>query len=461
MNLYAYRRPFLSTLGRLSLVAGLAWSGVAGAQPAVPVAPNPPSEDGTRPWAEPPPSPPVEAASSEPTEATPPAPKASSSAEVTTPAPKACAEGWKKRTYRATKASLVRIEPIGMSVSQLVVSGGFVYPTGRHVVTHSDADNAGRGVWVIFADGRKQRAHLSAIDRENDLALFEIEGAASAPSLELSSKPLEAGAEVMALQRVDDITNEGDAVLDTRLQVGHVANDGGKVGFRFDGPYGSIVGSTVFDCDGKIVALRWGNLLVPAQKVRELLSPKASSAIAMERGHWSAGHVHAGALMHFGDGRFYGGLGLGMSLVNDDRWQVRFGFGGTLSADPKKEGQMNAGRTRTFGRLQLETSLGYRFLMSESVPIYFVPQIGVVGRWNLKSVTDTRYVAEDPACFAAGGGSCEVKPTVDQSTTHRFGALPTVGASVLIHALGLGYQYQIDTKDSKRSTHQIFVGLEF
>lgn len=459
MNLYAYRRPFLSHLGRLSLVAGLAWSGVAGAQPAVPVAPNQPSEDGTRPWAEPPPSQPVEATPSKPSETDSPAAKAPSSTGA--PTPRACAEGWKKRTYHASKASLVRVEPIGMSISQLGVSGGFVYPTGRHVVTHSDADNAGRGVWVIFADGHKVRAHLSAIDRENDLALFEIEGAASAPPLEIADKPLEAGAEVLALQKVDDMTAEGDAVLDTWLQVGHVANGGGRVGFRFDGNYSSIMGSTVFDCDGKVVALRWGDHLLPALKVRELLSPKASSAVALERGRWSGAHAHVGALMHFGDGRFYGGLGLGMSMVADDRWQVRFGFGATLSADPKKGGQMATGRERTFGRLQLETGLGYRFLMSENVPIYFVPQIGVVGRWDIKSVTDTRYVAEDPACFAASEGSCEVKPTVDQSTTHRFGALPTVGASVLIHALGLGYQYQIDTKDSKRSTHQIFVGFEF
>lgn len=367
----------------------------------------------------------------------------------------ACHADWKKRAYFAARDSVVQIEPIGFTWDAFYPLSGFVYSTRSHVVALSDAIGVGRGVRVIFASGKVIRARAVSVDHVNRLSVLALESEAPSPPLEVTDRPMEVGSEVASVAPFEGraVGDPDEAAIDAALQVGHVANAGDRTVFRFDGAFAPSRGTPVFACDGKLIALRDQNTMIPGSRLRALTAGDRP----IPDGDWSLAHFHFGVLVQGDSDRAYVGAGTGLSLVYADRFQLRLGLG-VLGGIPKRSERDND-LEKSVGRLQLESTIGYRFLLSEKWPVYLVPQVGVVGRVDITTQTQKLYSVSG-ACMSADG-SCPVDLQTRRSTDTSWSVAPVAGVSLLGVAGGLSYQLQLDVKDPSRSTHQLFFGLEF
>jgi hypothetical protein len=361
-----------------------------------------------------------------------------------------CASDWKKRVYFASRDSVVRIEPIGFSLDGLFPMGGFVFATRSHVVALSGAIGVGRGANVYFANGQVIHARGVAVDEENDISILALDSEGPAQPLELGDVQLGVGDEVAALAAV-----EGEVRDDEWMQLGHVANAGDRGKLRFDGAETYMRGSPIFTCDGRVVAVRRGNVLVPSERLRAL-QPHANSYVKDR--WWSLAHAHVGFLVQADSTRAYLGGSFGLSAVYADRIQLRLGAG--VLAGLPKTGEVGGVDNVQTARFQLEPTIGYRFLLTDKLPLYVVPQIGGVGRFDITTNTHTTFIATNPSCFQ-GPGPCELGQSTSTSSKSSWGASPVLGVSLLGVVAGVSYQWQMDVSDVRKSTHQIFFGLEF
>jgi hypothetical protein len=224
---------------------------------------------------------------------------------------------------------------------------------------------------------------------------------------------------------------------------------------RFDGASPLARGTPVFACDGKLVAMREWDELIAGSKIRDL----KPAPQPIDDASWSLAHLHVGMLLQADSDRPWIGLGTGLGLVYADRLQLRLGFG-ALAGIPRKEEQP-PDESRGMARLQLEPTLGWRFLLSESFPTYVVPQIGGIARADFLSTATSAYSAADPACFAAGRGPCPIDRRTERKNSTSFGFAPAFGVSFLFAVAGVSYQMQLDVDEPRRSTHQWFIGVEF
>src|SRR5262249_18531565 len=159
-----------------------------------------------------------------------------------------CASDWKKRAYTASRDSIVRVEPVGLSIAGMLPMGGFVYATRSHVVVPVEAVGVGRGARVFFTNGQTIDAHPVSVADANGIALRVLDAEAPAPPLEVGDAQLAVGDEVASVAAV-----EANATVDAWLQIGHVASPGDRSPFLgFDGADAPVRGSPVFACDGKI-----------------------------------------------------------------------------------------------------------------------------------------------------------------------------------------------------------------
>src|SRR5262245_9611074 len=94
-----------------------------------------------------------------------------------------CDGEWYIRVYRGAYRSVVRIDSGGG------LGAGFVFHSPRHVATAFHVVSLGRAVEVTFADGTTTDAEVVAIDRENDLAILELEEPAKVPPLTPALEP--------------------------------------------------------------------------------------------------------------------------------------------------------------------------------------------------------------------------------------------------------------------------------
>jgi hypothetical protein len=361
----------------------------------------------------------------------------------------ACASDWRKRVYFSARDSIVRVEPIGMSIEGLMPMGGFVYATRSHVVVPSEAVGVGRGARVVFAGGRVVEAHAVAVDEAEGIAILALDAEAPAPPLEVADAPLGVGDEVAAVAAF-----EANATLDAWVQTGHVANAGDRTALRFDGAPALLRGAPVFACDGKIVALRRGDVLVPGAKIRAVATPPTP----FDEKRWSLLHAHAGFLVQGDAGRAYLGGSFGLSAVHADRLQLRLGLG-VLGGLPREAEVAGVDRV-SIARLQVEPTIGYRILLTKAAPLYLVPEVGGVGRVDFIDRTHASFATTSPACFS-GPGPCDLDQTVSTTSKTSLSASPVLGLSFLAFLGGVSYHWQIDVGDPRRSTHQVFFGLEF
>lgn len=391
-------------------------------------------------------------------DASPSTPESGSTVPAAVEAPRtdaACPGDWKKRVYFAARDSVVQIEPIGFTLDAFYPLSGFVYSTRSHVVALSDAIGVGRGVRVIFASGKVIHARAVSVDHVNRLSILALESEAPSPPLEVADRPMEVGSEVASLAPFEGraIGNHDDTEIDAALQVGHVANAGDRTTLRFDGAFAPSRGTPVFGCDGKLVALRDEHTMIPGSKLRAL----TPGDHPVQDGGWSLAHMHFGLLVQGDADRAYIGASAGTSIIYDDRFQLRLGLG-ALGGIPKRS-ERERDLEKSVGRLQLESTIGYRFLLSEKVPVYLVPQVGVVGRVDITTQTQKLYSVSG-TCVNAGA-SCPVDLSTRRSTDSKWSVAPVAGVSLLGAVAGLSYQLQLDVQDPSRSTHQVFFGLEF
>ena len=152
---------------------------------------------------------------------------------------------------------------------------------------------------------------------------------------------------------------------------------------RFDASWSETIGAPMFDCSGDVVALRGWGAVLPA---KEILAVTPSDA-PVDVGRLSALHLHLGMLGQFDDRARIGGSA-GVSIVQGDRWQVRVAFG-ALGNIPKPS-ERDRDEKVSGGRIQLEPTLGYRIMLTDTCPTSLVPQVGVVSRLDCATRTTTR-----------------------------------------------------------------------
>jgi hypothetical protein len=157
--------------------------------------------------------------------------------------------------------------------------------------------------------------------------------------------------------------------------------------------------------------------------------------------------------------RAYFGADVGLSLVHDDRMQFRLGLG-VLGGIPTEE-ERDAHPNDWSVRLQVEKTIGYRLLLTERAPLYLVPQVGGLLRTDFSSRSNTTYAVTNPPCLVSGAGPCAVERQVIRTRTTSVSAAPVVGVSLLGYIGGLSYEWQPDVTDIRKSTHQVFFGVEF
>lgn len=370
-----------------------------------------------------------------------------------------CPEDWKKNVYLSARDSVVSIETVGFEIDHFDPVAGVVYPDRRHVVAITHAAGIGRGVRVRFAGGAEIDAEPVLFDEARHVTILKLASEAPAGPVHIADRPLEPGKELMAIAPFEGVSavDPGETALDARIHVGHVANVGDRALLRFDATWSEIIGAPLYDCEGNVVAMRGWGAMLPARDILAA-APNAAPDAPVDVARWSALHMHLGMLAQGGDGAARIGASTGLAVVQGDRWQVRLGLGvlGTIPKDSDTNGREKTSEVR----LQAETTVGYRILLTKGFPTYLVPQIGVVGRLDLTTTTTTTYAINDTSCIARGG-PCDVEPTGSRSTTVAPSMAPVVGAAFMIPGASLGYQMQLDVADPARSTHQVYLGFEF
>jgi len=365
-----------------------------------------------------------------------------------------CPADWKKNSYLAARDSVVSIDTVGVSIEHIVPVAGFVYPTRRHVVAIDYAGSIGRGLDVHFATGKDIHAHVIALDEARHVTILELDTDAPAAPLAISDRSLEVGDELIA---VSPFENESGSTtrLDAWLHVGHVATEGDRGALRFDSTTPAVLGAPLLDCTGAVVGLRGWNMIVPSSDI--LAVPPGKEPID-DRKEWSADHVNAGLIVQ-GDDHVRLGASLGMAFVQGDRLQVRMAIG-ALASVPKTSDKSLPDDKYAGGRVQFEPTIGYRIMLTEKFPTYIVPQIGAVGRLDFESTTTTDRRITDVGCVGRGG-PCTVESKGSTATTTTPSVAPILGVGFVIPAAALTYQVHLDPSDPARSTHQVFLGVEF
>lgn len=367
-----------------------------------------------------------------------------------------CPQDWKKTVHLAARDSVVSIESIGFSIDHFEPVAGVVYPDKRHVVAISHAAGIGRGVRVRFANGKEIGAQPVSHDEARHTTILKLDEEAPAPALRIVDKPLEVGKELVSVSPFDGVSrvNPDETQLDSQIHVGHVANVGDRTLLRFDATTPATIGAPLFDCAGDVVALRGWGAILPAKDILAVTMKDEPVDVAK----LSALHLHLGFLGQF-DHHAHVGLSTGLSVVQGDRWQVRVGFG-AMATIPRPSENDPHGERVSGGRVQLEPTLGYRIMLTEKFPTYIVPQVGVVSRLDITTRTRTEAFIPDTSCIARGG-PCKIEMTGQRSTSVTPQLSPALGVSFIIPGAALGYQVQVDVRDPAKSTHQVFLGLEF
>ncbi|MEZ4444576.1 MAG: serine protease [Polyangiaceae bacterium] len=375
---------------------------------------------------------------------------------VVATAPDRCAPADLRALAERVGGSVVRVE------APMTLATGFVFHSRRHVVTTFSAVETGRGI-LVGED--RQEATVVAYDSAHDLAILEVPSPLAGRPLDLGESPA-LGDPVVGVDPRHWL-DEPDAPI---VQPGTVTSlSDHRLRTDVIAIAGLGAGSPIVDCSGEVVAVAHGSWSGLATRVEHLADLEDRLAEGAEvpaepySGGWSLAHPSLsfiGQIEHRKrpgfDDRHDGwlGLSLGTALIGDDRWYFpfRLGIAGLVSPDRTPLDK------RTGYRFQLETGVGYRFLLlGGEVPIYLVPKIGVTLAGE--RLTTERY------SFATSPCAVEPCPVAvgDPLRVDRdmFRVMPTLGLSAQIGPAEIGYQFQLDPKDPSRSLHQMTVGLQF
>ena len=232
------------------------------------------------------------------------------------------------------------------------------------------------------------------------------------------------------------------------------------------GPH-AFLGAPILSCRGRVVGVAtgwWDDRATGAAALKNLQSRIGHQPVY--DGGWSLLHPsvgfmgqieHGQAVGYEGHHRGWLGVSVGTALIGHDRWYfpIRAGFSVLVEPEELKDDPLFERRGI---RAQVETGLGYRFLLSRGfMPLYLVPKVG--GAYLYDRTEESFSTLRVDGC---GGGTCDASagPTVEVVTEmHRL--LPTVGMAFQFGIGEIGYQLIVDPEDLDRSLHQISAGLQF
>ncbi len=360
----------------------------------------------------------------------------------------ACEGAWTSRVYRLAHAAVARVEVPG------AFGAGFLVFDDRHVATALHVVALGRGATVEFASGAVLGARVVATSPEHDLAILELEEAASASPLALGdSDRVDLGTPVAAIghpQYSPLLPSSMRGLLEWSVSQGVVSAKNDAF-IQTDAPLNpGNSGGPLLGCDGRVLAVVSSQLKdsqgiafgIPSRRLAAL-----REEIGRQRpyiGRLGFGDFALGFAMHAtAPDNFYGAYA-GGSLIAFDRVSLsaRLGlaFGDTSNPDAS---------TTTSSHLAelLELSTGYRLLfLAGPLPIYVVPEIGLSNSLIRRKNTH----------FVLNGGQVQL---VDDAQRLRA-VRGTLGLTV--HAIGLqvGYALRPDFGALGDSTHLFVLGFE-
>lgn len=365
-----------------------------------------------------------------------------------------CTPEESRSVLKKTRAAMARVEGPGASAL------GVVFHTKKHVLTTFDVVRAGRGVRVTLSDGVDRGARIASIDREHNLALLELEQPSNIPPL-VPGTGLDVGDPVLVLARTFTIDTPSEDVL---VPGAVTARKNDRIRVNALETRHMSYGAPILDCRGQVAAMAVDMFDDGAVLLSETPSlPEAIGTVPEYRGDWSLEHPSFGGVFQFDRtiprmDRLGVGVSLGTALIGEDEWYFPFRFSvlGMGEVNPAEDDTTK----RTGLRLQLEAGFGYRFMLTEGeIPIYFTPTIGLVGGYERWWERTEREVITQSSCSVTR--PCDVELLVEERAMDIGYLRPTLGVALQLGFGEIGYQFQLDVDKPERSTHQLYLGLQF
>jgi hypothetical protein len=135
---------------------------------------------------------------------------------------------------------------------------------------------------------------------------------------------------------------------------------------------------------------------------------------------------------------------IGLGAIRNDQLLLDFRLGGLF--DTRDKSKPSPYVSYAENRVQIGLETGYRFQLAPR--LYFVPLMGLYGTADLTHGKRGLRGPENSILFKE-----------ERST--RWSLLPSFGAGLNLGALELAYRYQIDTHDTRLSTHGVSLGVRF
>ena len=272
--------------------------------------------------------------------------------------------------HTRAKAALVEVEsPAGFGY-------GFVFHSPEHVATRFSMVDTGRGIEVVLSGDRRRQAVVVAYDEKNDLAILKLDRPAGVAPLKAAKRASTVGEPVLSIAEKQIYDEEPEIVIEpgivTNVEDEHFRSDAGHSHYSWGGP--------LLDCSGAVIGMSeggWSDDATPAVALNALRKEIAQEQIY--DGDWSLAHpsvtfpiqIDQGIEPGFNHPDGWMGIGLGTALIGKDRWFFPIRASVMALVGPEIETDNSS---RIGGRVQLETGIGYRAMLSGgAIPLYLVP----------------------------------------------------------------------------------------
>ena len=163
-----------------------------------------------------------------------------------------CDGKWFTRIYQASYKSVVRIDTGGG------LGAGFVFHSPKYVATAFHVVSLGRELEVTFADGKTSGATVVAVDKDNDLAILELDTPAVgvAPLEPDEAEKIELGTPVLAIGHpYATVGDELEGLLSWSVSQGIISGRGERL-LQTDAALNpGNSGGPLIGCDGRVLGV--------------------------------------------------------------------------------------------------------------------------------------------------------------------------------------------------------------
>jgi len=376
-------------------------------------------------------------------------------AEANEEQPGPCDGEWFIRVYRGAYRSVVRIDTGGG------LGAGFVFHSPRHVATAFHVVSLGRSIDVTFADGSTVGAEVVAVDRENDLAILELEEPASVPPLLPSDmERVHLGTPVLAIGHpYATVDAELEGLLSWSVSQGIVSGRGQRL-LQTDAALNpGNSGGPMLGCDGRVLGVVSAKL--QAEGIGFVIPIRFLVALTRQigrqepfSGDWRLS-PGLGLLFHGNPEEALLGFELSLGVQIYDRWETRLRYGPLWAVALPDQPPEIFDQKRMRHALQLDA--GYRFMLRERpFPVYLGVLIGGAATRTQTDRVELLGVAQDPACTV----NCSVAVQRTDTQEARWMGYPVVGFHLeLFGGLDVSYAFLPDVIDVTLSIHRAFLGI--